>query len=183
MIELPYMAEKIKLSRVERKILNVLEKPKKKYRTVKAFCQDAGISTPSYYATIRNPSFQKRIREVVMGQVPVNIPNVMKSCVENALSGSYIHQKLLFIIGGLYNPKLAVDISGSIEHSHSIDFMKMFKGLQAMREDPKLRQGKTIELSEDEVNNLPEGEQAELAELIYEEKEPEKVPVESGSKQ
>lgn len=177
------MGNVTKLKPAERKIIDLLEKPSSKYLTVNKFCKKAGISRQAYYTALQSKSFQAVAKQSVLGQVPANMPGVMESCIKYALEGSHIHQKLLMIIAGVYNPKLQLDVSGSIEHSVSFDFMKIFKGLQAMRDDPKLRQNKTIELSEDEFKNLPDGDQGELGALIFEDNEPEEVPVEVGTKQ
>jgi hypothetical protein len=95
-------------------------------------CKKAGISKQSYYNITRSPEFQRKFKHLLAGNITSGVYQALNSCIRMAIKGSFLHQKLLFEMAGLYRYRASVDIGldvraevqGQFTYEHFLNAVK-----------------------------------------------------------
>lgn len=100
-------------------------------RSIKARLADVGVTYSQYYGWKKQPYFMEAYREAAENLYGESLPEVHRSVIQEATSGSFPHQKLILAMTGVYDEK----------KSENLDvryiLMKVLEVIQIHVSDPK----------------------------------------------
>lgn len=103
------------LKTAERKLLAVLADPRNIGQTAVVLSDLAGIGRTTYYTLLRNPEFNRKRNEVLMGvlrDISPQIKAMMDTAKMEGREGSN-DRRLLFEMAGVYRPKQTIEVSST----------------------------------------------------------------------
>jgi hypothetical protein len=155
----------------EERLLQALANPENYGITTEELCRRAGVARSSFYNIIKRPRFLKEyktLRTRLIALVFPNIHSIARKCVEQALKGSFRHQKLVFEMVGLLKPKIGIDfglnVQGEVSQPVELIFESFRRAIQPYRDNPELRKQHLIKINN---SKFPEAVRAELKKLEY----------------
>jgi hypothetical protein len=114
------------------RLLEVLANPYTRRLTITEICKKANVSRQRLHVLCRDPVFQAKFKKLLAANITSGVYQALNSCIKQACAGSFLHQKLLFEMAGLYRYRASVDIGldvraevqGQFTYEHFLNAVK-----------------------------------------------------------
>ncbi|SKA13902.1 hypothetical protein SAMN02745116_02551 [Pilibacter termitis] len=117
--------DRYKPTRAEKKLLETLVEPEVLGLTVEEICKKAKVSRQTYYNAMAKPLFVQLVNDITLDLVKGKAHNVVNMAYKVALTEKgFQDRKMILQMANLYSEKTETTISGTVEHTHTVNPLK-----------------------------------------------------------